>query len=1044
MVSRFAAALTIAALLVGVSPSAPVQAQGAGAGRMTGVVTDSSSGQPLQAVQLFLSRGTTRLEARTATDGRYLFPNVPAGTYGLEAIRLGYKRVLRSNLTVAAGATLTYDLTMDVAALNLQAMVTTGVVDPTSGTRVPFSVGRVTAEDAPVPATNALETIQGKIAGVSVVPTGQAGSGTNIQLRTPTSISKGNSPLIVVDGVIQTQSFDAASADLQSMDIESVEVVKGAAAASLYGSRASAGVIQIRTRRGTNLAEGSTRFTVRSEYGSNSLPRTVDWSDQHFFLSDATGAYTNAAGQLVPREQRVPRPAHERFQDRPYAPGTYFNQVDEFFDPGNFVRNSLNIAQNSGKTNWFFSYVNQREDGVVLNSGRYDQNDFRLNLDHRPRNDLQFGVSTYYSRSKRRNLYGDVFFDLINQAPDVNLRERDPDGTPFIFQPDFEGREENPLYVLSTEQNNRNRARLQGSLEGRYTPRSWLTVDGNLSYDRSDRSNDFFLDQGVKTEGFGNGGPGSISRFNGTTNALNASLSANLLKRVGDVTLRSTVRGLMERETNNTVNANGEIFATPGVNSLNNATVRFISSISETIKTNSFFVSGAADYQGKIIVDALGRRDGSSLFGPEEQENWFYRVSGAYRLSEEGWFPFKSLFSEFKVRASQGTAGGRPDFNDQYETFNFVEGGGLVKQNLGNRFLKPEFSKETEFGIDAIIKNRYSIQLSRARQVTTDQLILIPLAGYFGYANQWQNAGTVTGNSWEGTFEAQLVRKPNFTWRAGLVADRNRNRITEFNRSCFTTNTIAFRCAGETLGNMYGFSFMRDPSQLPANVGSRANEFQVNDEGLLVWVGAGNQFTDGETKRLWGTSATIGNGVYRWGQPITAVDSAGNASVVRIGDGNPDFRFGISNTIGWRSIQLFMLWDAQVGGDVYNQTRQRMYQYGRHTDVDQAGKPQELKKTTDYYVALYAANSPTDWFVEDASFLKLRELSLKYRLPRSFNAALARLGANQASLSLIGRNLLTFTSYKGYDPEVGTVLNRLDSFDYPRYRTLTGSVEIIF
>lgn len=275
MVSRFAAALTIAALLVGVSPSAPVLAQDAGAGRMNGVVTDSSSGQPLQAVQLFLSRGTTRLEARTAADGRYLFPNVPAGTYGLEAIRLGYRRVVRANLTVAAGATLTYDLKMDVAALNLQAIVTTGVADPTSGTRVPFSVGRVTAEDAPVPATNALETIQGKIAGVSVVPTGQAGSGTNIQLRTPTSISKGNSPLIVVDGVIQTQSFDAASADLQSMDIESVEVVKGAAAASLYGSRASAGVIQIRTRRGTNLAEGSTRFTVRSEYGSNSLPRTV-------------------------------------------------------------------------------------------------------------------------------------------------------------------------------------------------------------------------------------------------------------------------------------------------------------------------------------------------------------------------------------------------------------------------------------------------------------------------------------------------------------------------------------------------------------------------------------------------------------------------------------------------------------------------------------------------------------------------------------------------------------------------------------------------
>jgi TonB-linked SusC/RagA family outer membrane protein len=848
----------------------------------------------------------------------------------------------------------------------------------------------------------------------------------------------------VVDGVIQTASFDAASADLQSMDIESVEVVKGAAAASLYGSRASSGVIQIRTRRGTNLAEGQTRFTVRSEFGSNSLARKVDWSDQHFFLADQTGAYVNAAGQRVPREQRVPRPAYERFQDNPYAPGTYFNQVDRFFDPGNFMRNSLNIAQNGGKTNWFFSYVNQREDGVVLNSGRYDQNDFRFNLDHRPRSDLQFGVSSYYSKSKRQNLYGDVFFDLINQAPDVDLRQPDPDGTPFIFQPDFEGREENPLYVLSTERNNRNRARLQGSLEGRYTPRSWLTVDGNLSFDRSDRDNNFFLDQGVKTEGFANGGPGSISRFNGITNALNASLSANLLKRVGDFTLRSTIRGMLERETNNTVNASGEIFATPGVNALNNATVRFVSSNSETIRTNSFITSFAADYRGKVVLDALARLDGSSLFGPEEQENWFYRVSGAYRLSEESWFPLQNIFSEFKIRASQGTAGGRPDFNDQYETYNFVEGGGLVKANLGNRFLKPEFSKETEIGIDAIIKERYSLQISRAKQTTTDQLILIPLAGYFGYANQWQNAGTVTGNSWEGTFEAQLIRKPNFTWRAGIVADRNRNQITEFNRSCFTTNTIAFRCAGETLGNMYGFSFMRNPTELPASVGARANEFQVNDEGYLVWVGAGNSFTEGETKRLWGTSATIGNGVYRWGQPITAVDSTGSAAVVQIGDGNPDFRFGISNTIGWRSLQVFMLWDAQVGGDVYNQTRQRMYQYGRHTDVDQAGKPQELKKTTDYYVALYAANSPTNHFVEDASFVKLRELSVKYRLPSSFNAALGRLGASQASLSLIGRNMLTFTKYKGYDPEVGTVLNRLDSFDYPRYRTVTGSVEIIF
>ena len=190
MVPRFAAPLVLAASLVfGLAGTQALQAQDAAPGRVAGVASDSASGQPLQAVQLFLSRGTIRLEARTNAEGRYTFPTVSAGTYGLEAIRLGYRRVVRVGIVVASGGTLTYDVKMTAAALNLQAMVTTGVVDPASGTRVPFSVGRVSAEDAPVPASNALETIQGKIAGVSVIPTGQAGSGTNIQLRTTTSLA---------------------------------------------------------------------------------------------------------------------------------------------------------------------------------------------------------------------------------------------------------------------------------------------------------------------------------------------------------------------------------------------------------------------------------------------------------------------------------------------------------------------------------------------------------------------------------------------------------------------------------------------------------------------------------------------------------------------------------------------------------------------------------------------------------------------------------------------------------------------------------------
>lgn len=1034
----------LAVLLLTAIPALSLRAQAPATGRITGVVLDSASGQPLSSVQVSIAG--TRLGSATNESGRFTIAAVAVGTHALETRRVGYRGGRLANVAVTAGGTADVTIRISTIALTLEAVVTTGVVDPTSGTRVPFTVGRVSAEDAPVPASNAVETIQGKVAGVSITPTGQPGSGTNILLRSPTSISKSTAPLIVVDGVILSQSFDASTADLESMDLESVEIVKGAAAASLYGSRASAGVIQIRTKRGNDLQSGATKVIVRSEVGDNALAGKINWAQDHYYLTNAGGEYVNTAGAVVPRAQRVPKAVYERFQDTPYRDPVY-DQVDRFFHPGQFFKNSATVSQNTGKTNWLLSFVNSKQGGVVLNSGAYDQNDIRLNLDHQLRDNLRLSFSGYHSRSDRQNLYGDTFFDLINQAPDVNLLVPDPDGTPYLFQGDPEGREENPLYVISTEDRTRQRARTQGSVESRFAPFDWLSFDGNVSYDRSDRRNNYFLDAGLKTEGFGTGGLGEISQTVGTTNALNAAVGTNLLGKFGDVTLRSTLRALLERETNEVTTAEGNTFVTPGVKSLSNLQNRFTSSTLEEIRSSGQIASVGADYRGRYIVDALVRRDGSSLFGPEERYKVYHRVSGAYRMSEESWWPLKSV-NEFKLRASQGTAGGRPDFSDQYETLEFLAGGGLRKLTLGNKFLKPEQAKETEIGIDMIVKERYSLQLSYARSRVVDQLVQIPLAGFYGYTSQWQNAGTVEGNTVEATIEAQLVRNKNVSWRMGLVADRSRNKITEFNRSCFQTNTIGYRCAGETLGAMYGFNFVKDASQLPADAQARGAEFQRNDEGILVWTGAGNAYTEGETKKLWGTNATIGSGVYNWGMPIVQKDATGNSAVVKIGDGNPDFHFGVSNNVSWKDFTVYGLVDVQHGGNVYNQTMQRMFQYGRSGEVDQAGKAQELKKTTDYYVALYAANDPTDYFVQPSGYVKLRELSVRYKVGSRFLGALNRTGARNITLGLVGRNLFTWTDYKGYDPEVSdsdfpsTI--KLDSFGYPRYRTITGSVQIEF
>ena len=1013
-------------------------------GRITGSVSDSTAGFPVSGVSITVT-GTT-LGAVTSDEGRYTIGAVPPGTYTLEARRLGYTPLRREGVVVTAGQSVTVDFKVASAALHLQETVITGVVDPTACTKVPFTVGRVTKEDMPVPPTNAIASIQGKVAGVSMIPPAQPGDGISIVLRSPSSINKGNTPLFVVDGVILS-SVDASSADLNSLDIESVEVVKGAAGASLYGSRAANGVVQIRTSRGNGLSFGRTQFTLRSEYGGSAMSHDVQRAQYHFYLVNPSGQYVNAAGAVVTRDNRVPRPAAERFQDVRYSTPVY-NPVAEIFHPGAVTSNSLNIAQNGDKTNFLTTISRRQEDGVLRDHGGYDRTDFRINLDHRPRDDVQLSISGYHSRSTREELDptngsggGNLFFNLTATAPDVNLLQKDPDGTKYIFQPDPQGVHPSPLYMIETQKNFTHRIRTLGSMDLRYTPRAWLSGDANMSYDRADIDDSFWLDRGLKSENQATGDPGYLQLDNSFTTAINASASASVLKQLGRITARSTVRALLERQDYQTAEASGTNFAVGGVPRLDAALSRTSSSLERSIRSEGYFFTGGLDFDSRLIVDGLVRRDASSLFGPGEQWHTYYRASGAYRMAQEPWWPFKRI-NEFKLRASQGTAGTRPDFADQYETYTVSSNGTLAKSTLGNKNLKPETAKETEFGLDAIFDDRFSIQLSQAHVRTTDELIAIPLPGAVGFTQQWQNAGTVVGNTLEGTLEAQLLRRSSLSWKLGVTADRSRHHIAEFNRSCIRTLTISFRCAGEDLSTMYGNAFVHQLKDLPATQGSApAGTFEVNDDGLLVAVGAGSHYTD---KGKWGTNV-VSNGVtYGWGMPIVRLDSTGQQAILKIGSGNPRFRYGVSNNVSWKGFQFYGLLDTQVGGNVYNQNNQRSYQYQRSKDVDQVGKPDSLKKTIDYYSNVYNGNAIEDWFVEPGGFVKLREISVKYRVPARL---LRHVPGNRnlgADISVIGRNLKTWTRYSGYDPEAGTVINRLDTYAYPQYRTFTAVLQLLF
>jgi hypothetical protein len=196
---------------------------------------------------------------------------------------------------------------------------------------------------------------------------------------------------------------------------------------------------------------------------------------------------------------------------------------------------------------------------------------------------------------------------------------------------------------------------------------------------------------------------------------------------------------------------------------------------------------------------------------------------------------------------------------------------------------------------------------------------------------------------------------------------------------------------------------------------------------------------------LWGTTGTVNGRTLNWGMPVKDVDSLGFPVVQKIGNSLPKFGMGWLNNINYRGLALHTHLHAQFGGEVYNGTRQRLYQHERSADLDQSDKAVEQKKTIAYYQHLYNANVNTNHFVEEGTFLKLRALSLQYRItPQQLQRIGLRNLSNGLSFGLIGRNLFTITDYKGFDPEVGTVLERYDSFDYPNSRTLTATVEITF
>lgn len=992
---------------------------------ISGVVRFKSDGSPIVGANIIIvgtNRGTT-----TDVNGHYQITvrkddhQLAFSYIGMQTVKLNIDKKIHA------------DVSLQSDAYGLNEVIVAGVAAKTPRKNLTISVTKVNGKALNTsPSPSVVQSIEGKVAGVTVVQAnGLPGSGAAIRLRGSTSLNGNQSPMIVLDGNILNTNL----ADINVDDVASVEVVKGAAASALYGSRAGNGVLVITTKRGLN-QKGQTRVHVRSEWGMQEIPHYIQQATHHpYQLADDWGNYADftkykgvtydSLGNVMRGSRRV---TDSGFADQPYA--RLINQQKEFYKKGFYSNNYLSVLGNQKKTNFLISYERNKQSGIIFSTGGYTRNNLRVNLDHHILKNLKLSTSNLfvYANSNNPGSYKS-FNDLLFVSPDVDLTKPNDDGTSYKIIPDPWSVAENPLYPLYYRQKTSKRVSLIGNVIGTWYALRWISANAKYTYEYRNKYWNTYTPKGYLASGgqFING-----SLYKQTYQEFNQDFqfTVNMNKKYKDLVGKLKLSYLYENSAYNNYSVLAQDFIVDNVPQLTNTdpTKSQLNSYEGKIVAINYFGILDVAWKDRYLFSGLFRMDGSSLFGANERWNPYYRVSAAYRISKDVHIPG---IDELKIRTSYGTSGQRPGFSYQYETWS-ISNGILKKSTLGNKDLKPSETAELEFGLNVDFLKMFSFEATYSNSTTHDAFALAPLPSHLGYPAQWRNVGTLAANSIEGTLSSRFFNNNNFGWRMSLTFSRIRQKVTQLSIPAYNTGprNAFFVKAGETFGIMYGYSWVRSlkdmENQLPQ--GKTIDDYVVNSDGYVIQKGTE------------GTKAE---------RPVKLdLNGDGLPDKVVIGDGNPDFNMSMDNTLRLWDFTVYFLISWKNGGDIYNYTRQYTFRDNRDLVIDQTGKTPGTKKTINYYQTFYDGTGINSYFVENGSFIKLRELSVSYSVNHA-KLKKAHLGfLHDFSIGLRAKNLFTLTKYKGYDPEVasgGDLTNYpFDNFGYPNYRVITGSISFTF
>ena len=969
---------------------------------VTGKVTDLRDGSPLIGASIQVKG--SKIGAISGSDGGFSL-SVPDNTKALIISAIGFNpfevTITGSPIQVALKVSETQ---------NLDEVIVTGY-----GTQVKRDVTSVIArvkgsEVQNMPVADLSQTLQGRAAGVFVeAQNGKIGEGIKIRVRGASSLNGSNEPLYVVDGVpIVGGVYGSATSDINFNDVESFDILKDAAASAIYGSRAANGVVIITTKRGK---AGKTKFTLNTQYGQQNPTNKREFLNAQEYIDYFLEAATNSGKYHYNRVGNTRGFANEaaavtsmvNFVKGRFTRYSGYSDWTKVETNTNWHEQAFNEDAGTGlielsaqggneKNKFYVSGSINKQDGILI-ANKFKRMSLRFNMDNQLNNWLKMGVNMSLGKTERQRVSDDNAFNtpmqLVALAPITPIRDLAGElyNTPTTTY-------YNGLLDVEYAQNHANGYRNQGLIFTESKIAKGLTLRNELGLDMVNQSDERFW--GSKTDGgAGIGGFAWAQWFRNTrwttNNFLNYATSFNDVHKL-DV----TVGMRFENRYDEYSYVEGQNFADETIQTLAGAgTISGGTTTQEKNNLLSYFARANYSYNSKYLLAITARIDADSRFGSNYKYGTFPSVSAGWIVSEENFMKSVNWLSFLKIRGSYGIVGNNTGIgfysaNAQYGSVKYgTSPGGLGISNFGNDDLRWEKVATTDIGLEfGLFKNRISAEFSWYNKKTTDMLLAVPTPSPSGTTSVLGNIGEMENKGIELSLNTTNIAGKNLKWTTNINIARNKNRVLKLDGEQKEILSTSSRFAnaviiGQPLGVFYGVKYA-------------------------------------------GVDPTNGDPIYFNPDNKTTTNVYDDAGKFIIGDPNPDWIGGINNTVSYKGLELSVLFQGVFGNQVQdggggfmsasgdwfdNQTRDQLKRWqnpGDITDVPQA----RLNRWGDF-------DSPqmSTRYVYDASYVRLKNLTLAYNLPTS---VANKLKITNARFYVSGVNLYTFTKYPGWDPEVNT------------------------